>query len=305
MDEIGREWALRLPKRQPDAHKGTLGTLSLLAGSARYRGAAVLAASAALRAGAGLVRCVSTERVCAAVAAQLPSCILLPMSENAQAEDAQGGVTAGATDALLAQRQTAILCGSGLGNTAGTLAAVQRLLWRARVPLVLDADALNVLAGHLESGEDADVRAEGLRLLKRAPGPVILTPHLGEMARLSGKTTEEVAASQEETAAEFAAVYGCTVVLKSHTTVVATPEGGAHLLDRPNPGLARGGSGDVLAGIIASLLAQGCGPELASCAGVWLHSEAGLLAAKSHSVTGLSPADLPGKLPEVWLSLGR
>lgn len=300
MAEIGREWALRLPERQPDAHKGTLGTLSILAGCARYRGAAVLAASAALRAGAGLVRCVSTERVCAAVAAHLPACTLLPV-----AEDAGGGITAEAADALLAQKQTAILAGSGLGNTAGTLAAVQRLLWRANCPLVLDADALNVLAGHLETGEDADLRIEGLRLLKETPVPVILTPHVGEMARLCGRSTGEVAAAREETAAGFATEYGCTVVLKSHITVVALPAGGTHLLDRPNPGLARGGSGDVLAGIIASLLAQGCEAGLAACAGVWLHSEAGMLAAKSCGVTGLSPADLLDRLPEVWLSLGR
>lgn len=297
---IGREWALGLPARGESAHKGTLGTLSILAGSRRYRGAAILAASAALRAGAGLVRVASTEPVCAAVAARLPEAILLPLTQGPT-----GCVAPGGAQILLAQKQSAILAGCGLSNARGIRVLIELLLGGASCPLVLDADALNVLAGHFEDGDDAEARASGLALLKNAGVPLILTPHLGEMARLAGKSPGEMAASLETVARDFAGEVGCTVVLKSHRTAVATPGGEVHVLDRPNPGLARGGSGDVLAGIIASLLAQGCGAEQAACAGVWLHSEAGFIAARRSSVTGLSPAELPGCLCEVWQALGR
>ncbi len=298
---IDREWARRhLPERSRDTHKGSFGTLAILAGSTRYRGAAVLAASAALRAGAGLVRLCSTEQVCAAAAAQLPACILLPLEENAV-----GGIAPQGGAAVLAEKHTAILTGCGLGNTADTAGLIGTLLTGAACPLVLDADALNVLAGALNSGEVPRAREEGLALLQNAKEPVVLTPHIGEMARLCGQSAQAVADAQEDTAAAFATQSGCIVVLKSYRTVVATPAGKTYLLDRPNPALARGGTGDVLAGIIASLMAQGIEAADAAAVGVWLHAEAGRLAARKRSFTGASPADLPAYLCEVWLSMGR
>lgn len=297
---IDREWALGLVARSESAHKGNFGTLSILAGCARYRGAAQLAASAALRAGAGLVRVASTEAVCAAVAARLPAAILLPLAETPD-----GGIAPSGASALLAQRQTAILAGCGLSNARSTRVLIESLLVGAPCPLVLDADALNALAGHFEDGDDADARESGLSLLKKTKSPLILTPHVGEMARLAAKSPGQVAADLAGTAAVFSNETGCTVVLKSHRTAVAAPGGDVHVLDRPNPALARGGSGDVLAGVIASLLAQGNDPETSACAGAWLHSEAGFAAAARSGVTGLSPAELPHALCEVWLALGR
>ncbi len=303
-----------LPKRRQAAHKGGFGTLCVVAGSAMYRGAAVLAAGGALRAGVGIVRVASTEKACAAVAAAHPGCVLFPLGETAA-----GGIDAAGIGDVLALRHTAVLAGCGLGNTMETRALVLRLLAEAGCPLVLDADALNTLGGHVSvegngasGSEEAapaveKARKEGLAALADAAGrvPCVITPHIGEMARLSGRSAERIAEAGEAVALEFAAKNQCTVVLKSDKTVVAAPDGRAFVHDRPNSGLAKGGSGDVLAGVIASLAAQGVPLPEAAAAGVWLHGEAGMLAAEKKGETGMNPADLPAFLCEVWLELGR
>ncbi len=290
-----------VPKRRPSAHKGGFGTLSVVAGSARYRGAAVLAAGGALRTGAGIVRVAATERVCAAVAATYPSCIFLPVPE-----DADGCIAPGCLPELLAQKHTAMLVGCGLGTSQGSRATVLGLLAQQPCPLVLDADALNILAGHTGKGADEAAREHGLSLLAQdgAP-PRILTPHVGEMARLAGKTVDDIERDATGVAVEFARAHRSVVVLKSYKTMVAAPDGTCRVYDRPNPGLAKGGSGDVLAGIIASLLAQGLAAEDAAAAGVWLHGEAAALAADRQGEAGMNPADLPAFLCEVWRAMGR
>ena len=300
--QIDREFVLQhIPKRPKNAHKGTFGTLLVLAGSSEYRGAAVLAASGALRAGTGLVRLGSVEVVCAAAAASLPACTLFPVKENEE----------GAMDALdiprvLQKKHTALLAGCGVTATKKTAVWVLSLLKKEQTPLVLDADAINILAGHLEGEEDTKTRQAGLQLLKEAEKPVVLTPHIGEMARLVDKPVDEVSAKPGNTALAFAAKYGCTVVLKSHETCVATAQGNLFVLHGSgNPGLSKGGSGDVLAGILSGLLAQGFPPEVASFAGVWLHAKAAEKAVAAHGEAGMSPADLPLFLAEVWRDLGR
>ncbi len=300
--QIDREFVLhQLPRRPRNAHKGTFGTLLVLAGSRPYRGAAQLAAAAALRAGTGLVRLGSTEAVCSALAAALPCCILHPMRESPD-----GAIDPAALPAAMETRHTAILAGPGITATQNTALWVLSLLKKAACPLVLDADALNIVAGHLEGGEDAATRSAGLDLLKAAELPILLTPHPGEMARLCGATLEEVAQNPRETALGFAKKYNCTVVLKNHKSTVATAQGGIFTLtEGENPGLSKGGSGDVLAGLIAGLLAQGFTPEVAAAAGVWLHAEAGRKAVCRQGEAGLSPADLPLFLAEVWRDLGR
>ena len=292
-----------VPKRRPSAHKGGFGTLSIIAGSACCRGAAVLAAGGALRTGAGIVRVVSTERVCAAVAPAYPGCTFLPVPEGAD-----GCVTPAFLPELLSQKQTAILAGCGLGISLGSRETVFGLLAKQPCPMVLDADALNTLAGYMGAGVDVDeaAREEGASLLAQPDGPPrILTPHIGEMARLTGKQAGEIERDAVGAAVSFARAHHCVVVLKSHRTVVAAPDGTHSVYDRPNPGLAKGGSGDVLAGIIASLLAQGLAAEDAAAAGVWLHGEAAAFAADKKSETGMNPADLPVFLCEVWRTLGR
>lgn len=299
---IDREFVLHhMPRRPRSGHKGTFGSLLLLAGSTCYRGAAVLAAEAALRAGAGLVRLASTEEVCAAATTRLPGCILRPLPGNAA-----GGIAQDGLPLALEGGQTAMLAGSGITTSQDSAVLVYALLKAAPCPMVLDADAITLIAGHVDGVEDDALREEGLNLLRNATVPRIITPHVGEMARLTGMETTEVAAAQAEVAARFATQTGCTVVLKSHQSVVASPAGGVFVLDMGgNPGLSRGGSGDVLAGIIASLLAQGFPPEVAGAAGVWLHAEAGRKAAALDGEAGLSVASLPGLLGEVWRELGR
>lgn len=297
---LGPGWvAQNLPKRANNSHKGTYGTLNVVAGSRLYRGAALLAVAGALRSGTGIVRLCATEPVCAAAAGQLPTCILQPLAETAA-----GGIAPEAAGTLPTAKVTATLAGPGLGNTAHTAALVHTLLQNGKTPIVLDADALNALAGHLDTGQDDARRNALMQALRAYKAPVILTPHVGEMGRLCGEDIATVETAPEHIAAQFATRHGCTVVLKSHTTTIATPAGELYRNTAAgNPGLAKGGSGDVLAGIIAGLLAQRIGAGIAAAAGVWLHAAAGDVAAARYSMAGLSPTQLPDCLCEVWQTL--
>lgn len=283
-----------LPPRQAAAHKGSFGTLGILAGCSRYRGAAVLAAAGAARAGTGIVRVASVEPVCAAVAASLPGCTLLPLPQAGDGTIAPEGAAL-----LLKEKQTAILAGCGLGQNDGTAALVWGLLRETPCPLVLDADALNLLA------HPAHAPVLG-PALGAAGAPVVLTPHIGEMARLCGQSPAWVQQNQRRCALDHAQTTGCVVVLKSHHTWVAGPTGACFVNDgQGNPGMAKGGSGDVLAGIIGGLLAQGVPALQAAAAGVWLHAAAGDAAARRHGQDAMLPADMPPLLGEVFRGLGR
>lgn len=279
-----------LPPRPKDAHKGVFGTLGVLAGSERYHGAALLNVDAALRAGAGIVRLAATRDVCAAAAVRTPCCTLLP-----QPCAGDGSLVPEGVGALLATRPTAVLAGSGLGNTVSTMRLMERLLDEAACPLVLDADALNAIA--------AEPRLQ--TALDKAVRPLVVTPHMGEMARLCDVPVPAVMQGQQTYATRYARQHNCVVVLKSHATIVAGPgEGEPYLHQKDNPGLAKGGSGDVLAGVIAGLLAQGVPALHAAAAGVWLHAQAAALAVRDYGYAGLSPADLPLYLARVLRDLG-
>lgn len=279
-----------LPRHPKDAHKGVFGTLGVLAGNRQYRGAALLNVDAALRSGTGIVRLAATRDVCAAAAVRTPCCTLLP-----QPCAGDGSLVPEAAGALLATRPTAVLAGSGLGNTPSTARLVGRLLDEAACPLVLDADALNAVA--------AAPRLQAA--LDKAARPLVLTPHMGEMARLCGAPVPAVMQGQQTYATRYARQHSCVVVLKSHATVMAGPgEDEVYLHQGDNPGLAKGGSGDVLAGVIAGLLAQGMPALHAAAAGVWLHAQAAALAVQDYGYAGLSPADLPLYLARVLRDLG-
>ena len=283
-----------LPARPANGHKGTFGTLSVVGGCRQYRGAPVLAADAALHSGTGIVRLASIEAVCASAAALLPCCILEPLPESTY-----GGIAASAAPSILANRQTAILLGCGLGANPETSAFVLDIIGKAPCPVVIDADGLNCLTPFIKNQVLP-------RLASQTGQPPIITPHIGEMARLVNKTPEEVIANQLQIALEFAKEQRCVVVLKSHSTVVATPEGESYILQgAENSALAKGGSGDVLSGIIAGLLAQGMPPAHAAASGVWLHSTAGAAGAAAYSCSAFSPAQLPSLLAPIWLDLQR
>lgn len=278
-----------LPRRRQDSHKGSYGKVMCLAGSARFRGAAALAAEGALRAGAGLVTLASVEPVIAAVVARCPECVFLPCRQSAG-----GGVSAQSGKAVLekVRGMDVLLFGPGLGDTPDTAALLEQLGPSAGCALVLDADGLNAAAK--------------MDALPRSPGlPLILTPHPGEMARLCGLTTAEVNAGREGIAAGYARAEDCVVVLKGHRTIVAGPDGEVFVNPTGNPGLSRGGSGDILAGMIAGLAAQGLSPLDAAVCGVWLHGAAADQCAKRLGQYGMLPHDIFTDLGALFAAAGR
>ena len=277
-----------LGRRARDSHKGTYGTALLVCGSVFYRGAASLSAEGALRCGAGIVRLASVDAVVDAVAARLPEVTFLPLPENGT-----GGISSHATEAVLdaVSRASAVLAGCGMTNTEDTRVLTENLLLNAPCPLVLDADALNAIAARPQVLSCANVT------------PVV-TPHPGEMARLTGKSVSDLLSDPASAALAFAEEYGCVTVLKSHRTVIASPDGELYENTTGNPGLARGGSGDVLAGMTVGFLAQGKSPLDAAKLAVLLHGLAADRAAAERSETGMLPSDLFPALCSVFREAG-
>lgn len=276
--------AERLPKRAADSNKGSFGRVVALAGSMRYRGAAALCVEGALRGGAGLVYLAAPEAVLQLVLTRTPECCALPCAADAAGEILPA--SAAKVCAKVRNEHTVLLIGPGLGSgAAGMLRHLLPLGWPGTV---LDADALNALA-------------TGLAV--PLPERCILTPHPGEMARLLGCTVEEVQADRPAAVRACAEKFGCVAVLKDSGTLITAPNAPLLRNDTGNPGLARGGSGDVLAGLIAALLAQGLTPLDAAACGVYLHGAAAdVCAAKTHPMTML-PQDLFAALPDVLRGL--
>lgn len=265
-----------LPVRKPDSHKGSYGSLLCVCGSLQYRGAAALATEGALRSGAGLVTLASTEPVIQTVSTRCPEAIFLPCTPNQQ-----GGICQTNGSALLEKARgcNALLFGPGLGNTPDTAALLELLGPGAGCSMVLDADGLNAAATLEELARPINL-------------PLILTPHPGEMARLCGMTTAEINANRESIAAGYARANRCVVVLKGHRTIVAGPQGEVFCNTTGNPGLSRGGSGDILAGITASLLCQGLDPLYAAVCAVWLHGAAADRCSTRLGQYGMLPHDI-------------
>lgn len=298
MTEITSEFVWSCIRPRPrDSHKGTFGSVLALAGSARYRGAALLAAEGALRAGAGLVTLASVEPVLAAASARLPECCLLPCIDGAE-----GGISPESLSLLRRQKTAVLLAGPGLGYTAQSTARaaetrtlIQQLLSGFAGCAVLDADGLNAAAGLLYAGQP----------LPHPAGALVLTPHPGEMARLTGLSTSAVNADREGIARRFAQQWDAVVLLKGMRTIIAAPDGRCFVNPTGNPGLARGGSGDALAGILAALLACGLeAAEAAACA-AWLHGAAADRAAAQRGEYGMLPQDLFPALGTLFAENGR
>lgn len=298
MTEITSEFVWSCIRPRPrDSHKGTFGSVLALAGSARYRGAALLAAEGALRAGAGLVTLASVEPVLAAASSRLPECCLLPCIDGAE-----GGISPESLSLLRRQKAAVLLAGPGLGYTAQSTARaaetrtlIQQLLSSFAGCSVLDADGLNAAAGLLSAGQP----------LPHPAGALVLTPHPGEMARLTGLSTGAVNADREGIARRFAQQWDAVVLLKGMSTIIAAPDGRCFVNPTGNPGLARGGSGDALAGILAALLACGLeAAEAAACA-AWLHGAAADRAAAQWGEYGMLPQDLFPALGTLFAENGR
>ena len=296
--EITEEFVWQnIPPRPRQSHKGTFGTVLAVAGSACYRGAALLAAEGALRTGAGIVTLASVEPVLAAAAARLPECCLCPCIAGAE-----GGISPQSIPRIQRQKAMVLLLGPGLGGTAqstaraaetGTL--VQTLLPGFAGSAVLDADGLNAAARLLAEG----------KAFPHPAGELVLTPHPGEMARLTDLSAGELQAHREEIALQYAQKWNAVVVLKGCRTVVAAPDGRVCVNPTGNPGLARGGSGDVLAGMTAALLACRLPAfEAAACA-VYLHGAAADRAAALCGEYGMLPHDILPQLGRMFAENNR
>ena len=274
-----RQVCYAVPPRALDSHKGDFGRVLVVGGSPGKTGAAVLAGLGALRAGAGLVT-VATPRGClGTVAGSVPEYMTVPLDE-----EPDGQVSGAALATILEQPCDVIAVGPGLGTGPGAARLVRGLLDEASVPLVLDADALNVLAGDTEPLREHEGR------------DVIITPHPGEMGRLIHSTPEEVQAHRVETARDFATSHGVYVILKGAQTVVAGPGARVLINQTGNPGMASGGMGDVLTGVTAAWVAQLLDAEAACLVSVYLHGLAGDLGVETTGETALLATDLAAQL---------
>jgi hydroxyethylthiazole kinase-like uncharacterized protein yjeF len=279
------DWAkAALPERRLNANKGSFGKVLVTAGSINYIGAAYLACSGALRVGAGLVTLATAGSLQPILASKLTEVTYLPLPE------AQPGIIpVEAADIITRQcgQYNVLLLGCGLGQNPATAEFVKSLLSLKGLPaLVLDADALNIMS-----------TIPGW--WQQLTGDAILTPHPGEMSRLCGLTIEEIQSDRTGVARKFAAEWNKTIVLKGAYNVIASPGGGCRLTPFANPGLATAGTGDVLAGAIAGLLAQGLPLFDAACLGVYLHGEAGEVVRDTLGDAGMIASDLLPVLPAV------
>ena len=266
-----------LPDRDPFAHKGNFGKILLLCGSRGFTGAAYLAAMGALRSGAGLVYLGVPESIYAIEAVKLNEPVVFPLP------DEDGKLSGDAIPEILERlpKMDAVLIGPGLGQSEGTFRVVKAVLENGAYPVVLDADGINVLSAHRD-------------ILRGRTYPTILTPHDGEFRRIGGTLDHNRTASAEG----FARDMGCILLLKGHETVI-TDGTSTYINHTGNPGMAVGGSGDLLAGIIVSLLGQGLGPLKAAACGAWLHGAAGDICARELGQYGMLPTDMLGVLPRL------
>jgi NAD(P)H-hydrate epimerase len=264
-----------LPTRRRDAYKGDFGRVAILAGSVGYTGAPVLAANAAVRTGSGLVFLSVPQEIWRVVAVKCDEAMPSPMPRS----PGEFLKKAAGYDALLV--------GPGLGRAPKIEAFLLEVVRSCACPLVLDADGINALAGHIDI---LDGRRGRL---------TVLTPHDGEFARLTGGVIPAASDENERVrgAAAFAEAHGCVLVRKGHRTITAFPEGEIFINTTGNPGMAKGGSGDVLAGMILSLLGQGIPPKQAVPAAVWFHGRAGDLCAAEKGEYGMTPTDMIGQIP--------
>ena len=264
--------------------KYSRGSVLIVAGSAQYPGAAIMAAKSAARAGAGYVAVAAPDACANLIRMALPSIPVFAIPSDSRGSF---GAAARMTVCEIAKKYSCVLCGPGMTTSAGAMQVVSGLL-ELDVPLILDADALNCLAKIAIDGIDSNPE------MYRREQPLVMTPHAGEFARLSGKKQ-----MQPEELRAFAQENRCTVLYKAHRTLIAAPDGRLFRNHTGNPGMAKGGSGDTLAGMLVSLIGQGLAPEDAACAAAWLHGAAGDSAANRYGEYGMTPTDLLACLPGV------
>lgn len=273
--------------RPDDSNKGTLGSLLCICGSYGMAGAAIMAGKAALRCGIGLLKIAVPKSIYPVCATNILESVYYPLEETSN-----GVISSKNTDFLLemCEKSSAVLIGCGLSVCDDTKNLVQSVITNCEKPLVIDADALNCICNKPE-------------IFKNLKAPAIITPHPGEMARLLHSTPKTVNSSRENTAIDFAKKFGVVTVLKGAGTIIASPDGEVYINHTGNSGMATGGSGDVLSGIIGSLLAQGASPINAAAAGVFLHGTIGDIAAEKLGKISMLPTDMIDMIPTAYLKL--
>ena len=271
-----KDW---LPRRPADGHKGTFGKVLVVGGSRGYTGAPVLAARGALRTGAGLVTVAVPQSVYGIAAVKCDEAMVMPVKCR---EDGRLGEESAKPLMGLMVKKDGILLGPGMGHVGGTETLLCEVLPAVPYPFVVDADGINALAGHMYLLEE------------RRKWPTVLTPHDGEFERMGGDLSS---GDRLGAARAFARKHGCILVLKGHNTIVAVPNGVCFINDNGNSGMAKGGSGDVLGGMILALLGQKMNPVRAAVCAVYLHGRAGDLAAEDKGEYGMLPSDLVEQIP--------
>ncbi len=285
-ETVEKEWVIsKLPDRPKDAHKGTFGTSLIIAGSEEFPGAAALAGTSAYRIGSGLVTMAVPQGIYQGLIKTLPEATWLVLA------DENGGISEEASDQIedAIQKPTACLIGPGFGTRKGTGRFIEKVVQLEGLPpLVIDADGLRLLSS-IENWQ------------YKLPGGSVLTPHPGEMSILTSLSVEKIQGSRVEIAEEYARLWQQIVLLKGAHSVVASPDGRTKILISANPALARAGSGDVLAGVITGLIAQGLDPFDAAVSGCWIHASAGVLAAQiKGSPAAVLAGDISSSIGQVY-----
>jgi NAD(P)H-hydrate epimerase len=275
------------PKRKIDASKRDFGHVLVIAGSNGYTGAAYLTSQAAILSGSGLVTLAVGKSIYPIMAEKLTEVMVKPFFET---RDYSLSLLAEKELLNFSEKCTCLAIGPGISQNKETQGLVRSLLGKIGKPVILDADGINAFVGYIDS-------------LKKATEPLILTPHIGEMARLIGKDIDEVKNNRKDIALEFAHQYNIVLVLKGRETIVARPDGVFYVNTTGNVGMATGGTGDVLTGMIASFVGQGIDAFNAAAMSVYFHGLAGDLAVKDKGVLSLIATDLLNKLPEVLKTL--
>lgn len=278
-----------LPVRKPDSHKGNYGRLLNIAGSKNMPGAAVISTLAALRSGAGIVTLASTDMVADIAASHFCEATFLRCKADFNGQISMDSIR---ELAMMLLKSSACLIGCGIGVSENTITILRTVLENSTSPIIIDADGINCLS-------------RDINIIRTAKVPVILTPHMGEMSRLTKKTVPEIKEDAFRIARDFAKQWNVILVLKDASTIIALPTGELYLNTTGNPGMARGGSGDMLAGMIAAFAAQGIEPSLAAAAAVYLHGLCGDKTAEKRSQYGMLPSDMIAELPLLFQSMNR
>ncbi len=278
-----------IKERNPLSHKGDFGKLLNISGCENYVGAAMLSTLSALRSGVGICTLASIEYVCSIVATNAFETTFLPLTSNCN------GMISKENAKVIIEKcksSSAVLFGCGCGQSEDISFLAEQIISNTKCPLIIDADGINAILDRID-------------ILKNTEASIIITPHPGELSRLCGVSTKEVLSRRVELALEFARNYNVIVVAKGSDTVIATPQGELFFSTVGNPGLSRGGSGDVLAGIIASLYAQGISTLESACAGTFLHGYTADIIADKKSMQGMLPSDIINELPFVFKTFNR